>query len=359
MHYLRWAKTHKRAKYELALSGVPPISIKELSDEPIPVDLEVLGDYGDPRFIERVAGLYGVPESNVLPVPGTSSANFMALAVAARAGDTILLEHPRYDPLERAAAFLRLKIDPLHRVANHGFGVDCAALEEGLSRGAKAVVLSNLHNPTGGYLGPDVVEQMAMCCGRFDATLIIDEVYLDAVHLTTGAPRWTAASRGDNVMATSSLTKVYGLGGLRAGWIFAGDRYIERLRDVMDVLSVETPAPVASLATAALSKLARLGDRYREIHATGSKVFRSWLDAEEQLSGYTNEGALFEWVRLPGGVSARQLCDVLADDYDTQIVSGHYFGVDDHVRISLTADARTLSEGLSRVSDAIARQVGK
>ncbi len=354
MHYLRWAKTHKRARYELAVSGVPPITTDELSDDPLPQSLDVVGDYGDPTFIEHLVRLYHVDTAQVIPVPGTSSANFIALAATCRHGDTILLEYPRYDPLERAADFLDLGIIPLNRAPDAAYDIPMDRLDAGLEQGAKAVVLTNLHNPSGQCLSQETIKSIARRCERHGATLIVDEVYLDAVHLTSDRPRWTAASLAENVIATGSLTKIYGLGGLRAGWILTSSAYAERARDVMDLLSVENAAPVASIANHALANMVKLEDRYRRFHIQNRPVFQEWLASEPRLSGYENSGALFEWVKLPESLSADRLSDHLATTHDTQIVPGSFFGADDHIRISLAASHGDLTEGLARIAAGIA-----
>ena len=84
MEYLAWAKTHDRARFELTGSGVSPAALADFEADALPVELETRGTYGDPRLIERIAARYHVPADGVVPVPGASSANFIALAIAAR-----------------------------------------------------------------------------------------------------------------------------------------------------------------------------------------------------------------------------------------------------------------------------------
>ncbi len=103
MHYLRWSKTHRQARYGLTSSGVPAVRPTDLDADSLPVSLEVKGAYGDPDLLKAIAELYGVRPHCVVPIPGTSSANFIALATAAERGSCVMIEHTCYDPLVRAA----------------------------------------------------------------------------------------------------------------------------------------------------------------------------------------------------------------------------------------------------------------
>jgi hypothetical protein len=264
-----------------------------------------------------------------------------------------MLERPIYQPLLRVAEFLDLRVLALPRVPGNGFRVDLADVETGLAKGARAIVVTNLHNPSGHYSPPDRLERLAACCARAAATVIVDEVYLDAAFLTRGGERWTAASVSDNIVATSSLTKIYGLGGLRTGWLIAPLPVAERAREITDLLSVENAAPASELAAYALSRIGVLEDRYRQCHKAGQEVVRRWLEGEPRVQGYPNCGALFELMRLPPEVDSTAFCEALCTKYDTQVVDGRFFELPGHVRVSTAGPAEELAEGLGQISAAL------
>lgn len=259
--YLRWHKLHRPARYDLTGSGVPSASPADLCADGLSVSLEAPGRYGHSDLIEAVAELYHVSPDRVVLVPRTSSANFIALAVSTRRGSQVLVERPGYDPILRAARFLGIEVIRLSRRPDQGFGVPLDQLEAGLEKGAAAVVLTNLHNPSGYRLSPDTVKDLVLMCARANATLIVDEVYLDAASMIGREARWTAAAHADHCIATGSLSKVYGLGGLRAGWLLGDPDTVRRAQDIMDLLSVQNAAPAASLAVRALANLGNLEER--------------------------------------------------------------------------------------------------
>jgi len=356
MDYLRWHKTRPRLRYDLALSGIPSLTENEFLADPASCRLVNTGPYGDPDFIDAISRRYRLPASGIVPVPGASSGNFIALAAAVGHGACILLERPVYEPIARVAAFLGLTVLPLVRSANNGFEIRMTDIEDGLRRGARAVVLTNLHNPSGQLLPAETVGNIAELCSRAKtpATLIVDEVYLDAPSILRNEPPWTAARLAENVIAVNSLTKVYGLSGLRAGWLLTNETMAERARTVMDLLSVVNAAPATGLAVRALTlDMPRLEERYRRMHGDAHAVFRTWLGSEALVEGYENFGGLFECVRVPDSVSVTRLTDHLASEYETLVVAGSFFELPHHFRLSLAVPPDDLREALSRISRAI------
>lgn len=353
MDYLRWHKTREAVRYDLCSSGVPDAERQEFDAHRAPVSLETVGAYGHPQLIEALARRYRIPAHGIVPVPGASSANFIAMSAAVGAGATVVLEQPVYQPLRRVAEFLRLRVIPLLRRPETGFSVSPDDVEMGLDQGAAAVVLSNLHNPSGQLLPVERMREIAQRCARVDATLVVDEVYLDAVCLHRDQPCWTAAHLGEGVIAVNSLTKVYGLSSLRVGWLLTTGRLAERARELMDLLSVNNAAPSVSLALRAFANISNLESRYRRFYEADEPGYRRWLAEEVRVTGYPSFGALFELLRLPPGISASRLCEHLAAEYDTLLVPGTFFDLPDHVRLSIALPEHDLHEALSRVSRAL------
>ncbi len=353
--YMHWAKLHPPARFELTQSGLKTASLADIHDAPTNQNLEPGGPYGEPGLIAAIAGFRAVPVDRVLPVPGASTANFVALACAARPGDRVLIETPGYDPLARAAALLGLNVIPFARVAARRYAPDLAAVERGLQDGARAVIITNLHNPSGLLCPESALRQLARLTAQHSATLIVDEVYLDYARLNVGLDPLRAHALGDHVITTDSLTKVYGLGPLRAGWLIADPAVLERARHVVDLIHVVNPVVSARLARSAFARLPSLAQRGRQTHESTLAVFNAWLESRPDVGVHGHDGALFVWLKLPENVSAARLAKVLAADFETHVVPGTFFGCDAHVRISLAVAAGELHEGLKRVGAAIDR----
>lgn len=357
--YLRWAKTHRAVRFELTASGAPPATLQDFDPPASLANIRVKGAYGDDELIRAIAQRYGASPACVVPVCGASSANFIALASHADRGDAIAVEQPVYEPIRRAARFLGLRVVPIMRPSSDSFEVCMEDIEHALAEGVRTVVLTNLHNPSGRLMERATIQEISDRLATANASVIVDEVYLDAAHLNAGRERWTAAGISDNVTTVNSLTKIHGLGGLRAGWLIACPEIAERARDVVDLLHADFPAPSSELALQAFACAERFEDTYRRLYEAGQPVFRRWLADEPLVGGYESFGALFELVRLPGGVSSVELNRLLVAEFETQVVPGAFFDLDDHIRVSLASPAGELEEALGRISSAIRRLYGR
>ncbi len=355
VEYMRWAKALPTRRYALASSGVPAAGADAFDPRAVEIKLDVNEAYGLPALVEAIAGRYHLSPERILPLPGTSTANFVAMGCVLQRGDRVLIEHPVYEPLIRVADFLELQVVPLPRRAEHGFRVDIDALAAGLAGGAKAVVISDAHNPSGLLLPADDLREITRLTANFGAALIVDEVYRDYAVINRDVPLTTAATLGDHVIVTNSLTKVYGFGTLRAGWMLAAPALIERARDLFDHLGVINAIPSQQLAVAAFEQIERLAERTRRIYQTGYPVYHAWLDSRDDVVGFGNDGAVFEFPRILGLDDTRPLCQLLAEEYDTSIVPGAFFGAPRHVRISFTRAPDVLAEGFARISRALDR----
>jgi hypothetical protein len=254
----------------------------------------------------------------------------------------------------RVVEFLGFQIRRLFRRPERGFEVSLDDLSSELKSGVRAVILTNHHNPSGYCISRESMKAIADACEKVGATLVVDEVYLDSAHLNLGAPLWTAAHLGENVIGLNSLTKVYGLSGLRIGWLIAQPTYIERARDLMDMLSVHNAAPASSLALHAFQCISTFETRFRRFYQESQPIYRNWLRREPNLHAYENHGALFECLRLPDGVSANRLNKLLVEKYETQIVPGDFFDLPDHIRFTPAAlPPYDLTIALDRISAAL------
>src|SRR5437763_8059541 len=216
--YIHWSKTQSRARFNLATSGVAPFPLREL-----PVHLETLeingyDDYAHPPLQEAVAAHHGVDPDCVVESAGTSMANHLALAAIIEPGGEVLIEHPAYGPILDVARYLHADVKRFQRTEETGWAVDPKAVRDCIAPRTRLIVITNLHNPTSALTPDWVLREIGDIASSIGALVLVDEVYLDAVYQRT--PR-TSFHLGPEFVVTSSLTKVYGVSGLRCGWILA------------------------------------------------------------------------------------------------------------------------------------------
>jgi hypothetical protein len=208
-----WAKRRSHAKYNLATSGVAHWKLRDL---PVKIDeLEISGPsyYGFEPLQNALAKHTGVAANRIVAATGTSMANYLAMAAVLKPGDEVLIEHPTYELIVDVALQIGAKITRFKREPG-AFSIDLWSIKDALTPRTKLIAVSNLHNPTSALTDESTIREL----GSLGVRVMVDEVYLDAAFELKPV---SAGLLGDQFIVTSSLTKVYGLSGLRCGWILA------------------------------------------------------------------------------------------------------------------------------------------
>src|SRR5262249_38329274 len=176
--------------------------------------------YGYEPLREAIAERYRVRGTRVFPLSGgTSYANWIACAaILDRTGRSaeVIVERPTYEPLLRIPQALGHRIRRLDRRFEDRFAIDLDQFRSLVSSKTRLAIVTNLHNPSGARIDMQTLRAMALVLDRVHAYLLVDEVYLECVF---GEHAASCVHAGPNVVTTNSLTKAYGLDGLRAGWI--------------------------------------------------------------------------------------------------------------------------------------------
>jgi aspartate/methionine/tyrosine aminotransferase len=347
--YMEWAKLHSSARYGLATSGVEPVRLRDFPGG-LP-DLELTGDsgYGYPPLLDAIAAHTGARPENVVLAAGTSMANHLALAALLEPGDEVLVEEPAYPLMAAAARYLHARVTTFPRRFESAFRIDPDRVRAALTPATRVIVVTNLHNPGSVLADEAELRALAALAEERGAWLLVDEVYLDAVF---DVPVRSAVHLGPAVLVTSSLTKVYGLSGLRCGWILAPAglaRDIWRLNDVFAASPAHVPERVS---VAAFAHLPELRDRARRRLEANRPVLDAFLDGRDDLDCVRTRWGTTAFPRLHTG-DVEALCTRLREAYETSVVPGRFFGAPQHVRIGLGGPTDLLAEGLRRLGRAL------
>ena len=346
--YMHWAKFKKPVRYALTMSEVPHVRMDRF---PLTLtDLDMDGA-SHPRYAplrERIGKRYGVPVEQVVAADGTSMANFVAMAAQIEPGDEVLVESPTYEPMLGAASFLGASIKRFERKPSDAYRLDPAAIEQAMSPATRLILITNLHNPSGELAEEPELRAVGDLAARKGARILVDEVYLDAAV----PPRRSAVHLGPEFVITNSLTKVYGLSGLRCGWILAEPELAERMWRLNDLFGVNQAHQAERLGCIAFDRLDEvLGDTPAML-AANRRLFNEFAAARDDLDVMPAEHGITAFPRWSGGDTQR-LYDHLSTAYDTSIVPGRWFEMPDHFRIGFGLPTADFSEGLSRLGRAL------
>ena len=347
--YQLWAKTRSQARFNLATSGVASFPLAQL---PVRLEeLEMTGPswYGYEPLQQALAAKCGVPAECVVAATGTSMANHLVMAALLDRGDEVLIESPAYDPLVAVAEYLGATVKRFGRRFEDGYLVDPEEIAGRVTDRTRLIVLTNLHNPSGAYTDEATLLRLGEIARGAGARVLVDEVYLDVLFDQTPP---TSFKLGPEFVVTNSLTKVYGLGGLRCGWVLVEAELAQRLWRLNDLFGV-VPAHMAELlSVVALKHLDLLAARSRALLETNARILNSFLRTRDDLDSTELRHGTTSFPRLRSG-ETDALCRLLAEKYETSVVPGRFFESPAHIRIGIGGDTDTLSAGLERLGAAL------
>lgn len=347
--YMEWAKTQAHGKFNLATSGMIHYPIAEL---PVRLeDIELCGPswYGYEPLQSALAHKLGVAASCVVHATGTSMANHLAMAAALGRGDEVLIEWPAYEPLLAVARYLGAEVKRFHRREEEGFRIDPYEIERAVTRETRLIVITNLHNPTGAFVDEETLRRIGAIAQGCGARVLVDEVYLEAMF--ERAPR-SAFHLGSEFIVTASLTKAYGLSGLRCGWVIASPEMAKKMWRLNDLFGVVAAHSAERLSVIALASLDRIAARAKTLIETNRVLLDEFFDSRADLEVVRPEFGTVAFPKLKRG-SVEKLCALLREKYETAIVPGKFFEMEDHFRLGIACDTEMLREGLARLGSAL------
>lgn len=352
--YIGWAKRMPPARVNLARSGVEPCPPALLRPSARDVVTTLPVHYGWPPLLDTIARRYRVGADQVYTVSGgTSYANWLACAAALDGvgpRDEVIVERPTYEPLLRIPEALGQRIRRLDRRLEDRYAIDLERFARLVTRRTRLAIVTNLHNPSGVRIAPATLGRMAAILARVGASLLVDEVYLECEF---GDRPVSSVHAGPNVIVTNSLTKAYGLDGLRAGWILGPAGVVRRAAEINDLMANNGVAAGEWLTKKAFDRLAPIRRRAQALLAPNLRTLRAFLREERRLEAAIPEGGNVAFPRLPRQLDGDAMADHLLDRYATLVVPGRFFEAPQHVRISFGMPPALLERGLRNISRAL------
>lgn len=347
--YMHWAKTRSAARFNLATSGLANLSLRDLRISLDDLEITGTSGYGYEPLVRALADRHLVDPACVVTAAGTSFANHLAMAALINAGDEVLFERPAYEPLLALAHYLRADVKRFDRRFEDGFRLLPSEIEKKISSRTRLIVITNFHNPSGVLTDDDILAEVGEMARKVNAHVLVDEVY--AQMLFDESPR-TAFQLGNQFVATSSLTKAFGLSGLRCGWIFAEPELAERMWRLNDLFAAAPVHAGERLSLLALQQLEGIAKSAQKRLDENRRLLNEFLDQQEDLETIRPAAGSIMFPRVKQGDSEK-LCELLRERYETSVVPGSFFEMPAHFRIGLGGDTETLTEGLRRLGAAL------
>ncbi|UCH24765.1 MAG: aminotransferase class I/II-fold pyridoxal phosphate-dependent enzyme [Trueperaceae bacterium] len=363
------SKHEQEVRYNLSESGVHPVTLRELlAFDPAGVEglLDTELNYphvnGIPELRENIARLYrGAEPDNILVTVGGIEANYLAIRTLLSPGDEIAIMSPNYMQIWGVAKNHGLAIRTFGLSEADGWALDASALDEAVTPQTRLIAVCNPNNPTGHVLSSSEMERVVAAADRVGAWILADEVYCGAERVTE---RETPSFYGryPKVIAVGSMSKAYGLPGLRLGWVAAPAETVEDIWARLEYLTLSATMLANKLAALALAPDVRpqLLARTRRLIRQGYPILETWIEQHGDAFALTPpDAAAIAFLRYRFDVGSTLLVERLRREKSVLVVPGDHFGMDHFLRISFGLPEPYLLEALERVRQLLAtlRQV--
>lgn len=350
--------------YNLADSSVQCVRMQELlndaeADELLRMSLFYPEVNGTALLRQRIAALYpdATPE-NVLVTVGASQANSLICSTLLKPGDEVVVVSPGYRQVWGMAKNLGCKVKEVVLRPEDGWKFHPEKLEALCSKSAKLVSVVNPNNPTGSVLSDEQMGEIVRICAKHGCWLHADEVYCG----TELGQSETASFWGqyDKLICVNSLSKAYGLAGLRIGWAVAAPKVIEALWRRHEYALIAASGPSMKLAEIALKheKRQMLLRRQRKISRKGHAALEEWLRTQKgAFSVVKPQATAIAFIRYHFDVPSFELAEHIRETRSVLVAPGSFLGTEQHLRISVGYPAEKIKAVLERIGEAVCELV--
>ncbi len=354
----RWQSTYEhRVRYNLSESGVHPFTLEELLSltglQPADILLGYTQSDGSDLLKARIAGIYdGARPENVIATTGGAEANYVVLWRLVSPGDRVVVLEPTYGQTPGLAVGLGADVVRFQLEESLGWQPQPGAAAAAIAPETRLVVVTNPNNPTGAILSTEAMEEIVSAAERAGAWVLADEVYTGAE--VDGVETRSFWGQYERVIVSGSLSKAYGLPGLRLGWIVAQQQMHEEFWARKDYTTIAPTALSDPAAAVILSPdvRARVLERTRSIIRGNLDILRDWLNERSELFRYIPPAAgAICYLRYALDINSSELAERLRAEKSVLVVPGDHFGMDRYLRVGFGNPAAELEEALGRIAD--------
>jgi aspartate/methionine/tyrosine aminotransferase len=366
--FLQWIKRRVQLLEEapsrvvnLATSGIRTTAsdtwFKRACQDRLPTLVDRMAEtneFGLPALKNAIRRTYRIPEDREIFLTAGASGGFRFLCeslFAGNAGSEVLIEAPSYQPLVILPPRYGTTMIPVPIPTNRSLGDIVTAFTQSLRPSTAAVILTNLHNPTGSFLTREELCELARVATDISPTItiIVDETFLGL----GPEPFRTGADLDPCIVTLSSLTKTFGLSLLRCGWVVAHkERYPHLNDDWVQFESIGSKV-LEALGVLAFEELEGLLAQSLEHLNANRAIVNTWaadMNREGLLQGDPARWGCLYFPRCRSSVDTHAMLAQLERDFGVLVAPGRFFGKPDHFRVGFGGDPRTIEEGLNRLA---------
>jgi aspartate/methionine/tyrosine aminotransferase len=361
----RWMSTWEmKVEFDIAESGIYPMTTREIIEllppgqqaDALAEVLDLRLGYTEARGTEALRAIIAstyqdTSADEILVTTGAIEANYLLFNTLLDAGDHIVTIYPAYQQLYAVAQAIGCDVSLWKLRAENQFRYDLDELERLVTPRTKLIVVNTPHNPTGAMLSAQDLRRVYDLAESVGAWLLCDEAYrwLDLPGGDPMAP--PIRDYGSRGISVGTLSKPFGLPGLRIGWIAGPEAIVRACWAARDYISLSPGKLNDKLAQIALANRDRIIERNHQIVEANMAEANAWFAENADLVSWTPPRAgLLALLKYSLEVPSKDLSDRLAGEYSVMLAPGSAFGFEGHLRIGVGQTPEIFKEGLFRTA---------
>ena len=347
--------------YNLAESSVTDLQFQELNLSLDQLKLAYIAHRGHTDLRKLIAtDATMLNEDQVLLTNGAAGALFIINSSLLTAADHLIVVKPNYATNIETPVTIGCAISYIDLKFEENWRVDIAAIEAAVQPNTKLISITTPHNPTGMLMTADELNALIAIAEKKDIWLLADETYRDACFKT---PYPVMASKSRKIISVSSLSKAYGLPGLRIGWLITQDEnLLEQFLAAKEMIYISNSALDEECAFQFYRQKEKFADVINKKAMQHFNILCAWLQKETRLEAVLPKGGVVCFPRFTKNtaIDTEKFYSLLMQKYKTMVGPGHWFAMPDrYMRIGFGwTDTATFQAGLENISKAIDECVG-
>ncbi|MHA1959484.1 MAG: aminotransferase class I/II-fold pyridoxal phosphate-dependent enzyme [Candidatus Thorarchaeota archaeon] len=342
-------------EFDIGESGMKFFTLKELDLDLDEVGLRYGYHLGHPELRELIANQYsGRSKENVAVTTGASEANFAINAHLIGYKENIVVEHPTYPSLYEVPRSLERDLTLFKLEWDEEFRPNMDKLRKLVKPNTRLITLTHPNNPTGSVLTEDELKEAIEIAESVDAYLMVDETYLDLSFETPPPP---AATMSDRAISLTSMSKTWGVPGIRIGWAVADNSIVEAIRTVREQMTICNSSLGEAISKEIISTRESRLKSLRGQMLSNYAIVKDWMEDQNWLEWIEPRSGVVCAPRLRKGGSTDEFCKLLVTKYKTFTVPGSAMELDGHFRLGFGGDQEELVGGLDQMTRAL-KEIG-
>lgn len=342
-------------KYDIGESAVKYLTFGQLGINIDQLPIRYGYHHGRPDLRACLAEQYpGLSARNVIVTSGGSEAIFLIAAALLKPGDHAIIEHPNYPSLYEIPRSLNCSVSFLELAYENQYKPDLKQLDLLVTPQTRLVSLTHPNNPTGSMISREALDELICWVEAHDLHLLFDETYREMAFEST-LP--SAATLSPNVISISSMSKCYGLPGIRIGWMVTQDQQVlDSVLNIREQVTIANNAIGEEIALQVLKQKEKYLQKARESILQNRSIVSAWMDQQVDFEWVFPEAGVVSMPRLAAHVRVdpEKLYRRLAEVYKTFVIPGRCFEMDNrYFRLGFGSNPDEIRAGLTNLNKAL------